>query len=1645
MYFILTCLIESCVACSFASSIKGNTDQQAWPGIFRGLFTLDYEGTGANKILKISEKTRDSQQNYSVHLFQFFNSSGLKEYDFQIDIPEDYVLYSNKDLLGGALRVYSTISRTYLTGDFIGEGFENLMYITHHTDFNDKKRPSTAVYVDFKQKEVQYNKVCFDVDPEDILCTIDFDGDGKSEIFHMNKKGMYVYSFDLKSGFKKIVDNPTTFLFPNKDSKNKKVPMSYLVGDINGDGKTDILFTPISAELYDSKDDADRNWTYYFSNGKDEFSRVVYYGPDSNFEKLTTFYPDNKYTLQDVDGNGLPDLVVLDQEGTVSVFRNIKGKFINEPLIAPEKVEKRSKLVISRVREANKLFPIMGIKERNLSLISNSVNQQENQLMSSSRSSYGVNTKYSYGVLTNKEVCTIGDKDSLSFPYNYLVEDIFVIKDTETSLNNLITSSTTYQYKNPVIHRHGLGFRGFEQITARDNLREKTSIQNFDPLMFGVLKSVQTPTMSVKNEYDTLFLGNRRVQVLLEKEVQNDILNGTTKTSVFEYDAYGNMTGQSVDYGEKIKSVRSNTLENINTDNLYLLALVKEEKQTETRDGVSSVTRSNIEYNSLYLPDNKKSYYNDNLVSEEKYKYDSFNNLVQIQSRNYTSENWLTRFFEHDFLGRVIKETNSLGLFTEFVYDNKNLLQSAKNHKGHITAYKYDAWGRNISTTYPDGTMESTSLAWTDSPANALIVSTTTATGQPDVQTYYDALGREVRKGQKRFDGVYLYTDNIYDNLGRIKKSSLPFRGSSPTHWNTYEYDSYDRIKVLNYASDKKDIYTYGKLQTRSDIDGVASIKTYDVSGQVISVEDAAGTIIYKYRPDGQTSSIVAPGNIETSFEYDKYGRQTAINDPSAGTKRFEFDAAGNIYKETDARGKVTKMAYDDYNRLTGKEIVGELTTTYSFNPDGLLTGESSSNDTSITYTYDDLFKLKTEKEAIVDGKWLQKTYTYGAGNLLSTDYTSQSGDIVTENYIYTNGHNTEIKLDNATSVWKLTGENNMGMPASSSTGVLSRTYGYNSFGLPTLRVIKNGTTAIQDFSYNIDPQTGNLTWRKDNTRNLREGFTYDRLNRLTGFGDKKMSYDMKGNITYFPNVGQFKYSSPKPYALTTIASCQVEDLDGLQNYRRGQTVTYTNMMRPLSISENNRVTTFTYNGNGDRVKMLTQRGDTTELERYYIGGQYEIDKTIAGTSERLYLGGDAYSAAAVYVKQGSGAWQILYIGRDYLGSITHVIDATGTLKQELSYNPWGRLRNPITHELFAVGNEIAPILGNRGYTGHEHLANYGLINMNARLYDPVVGRFLSPDPYVQAPDFSQNFNRYSYCWNNPLRYNDLTGEYVIVDDLIAAAIGGTVNLIGNAIAGNVNSWGQGFSYFGVGAVAGWTTIYAGPVVGGMIVAGGNSVVQQSFEYGFGNISWEQVGNSTMMGGITGAISAGVGGLVQAPLNSAFSGIASPVLRQSLIQSSVGTASGFVTNTTMAKINGSNWGEALSAGRDGAIWGATFGFAGGAVTGLRYARKEGLSPWTGRDKLTIDKVFDNPKILKGVSKEAVQRQLGNTEGWEEGTLRAGRSEGQGWTLRELNSQKTDYTDRYIQYSPGSSRHYNGDPYFKVSSGKTGTIRFPASK
>ena len=98
--------------------------------------------------------------------------------------------------------------------------------------------------------------------------------------------------------------------------------------------------------------------------------------------------------------------------------------------------------------------------------------------------------------------------------------------------------------------------------------------------------------------------------------------------------------------------------------------------------------------------------------------------------------------------------------------------------------------------------------------------------------------------------------------------------------------------------------------------------------------------------------------------------------------------------------------------------------------------------------------------------------------------------------------------------------------------------------------------------------------------------------------------------------------------------------------------------------------------------------------------------------------------------------------------------DNTGAVVDSYSFDAWGNRVGNIWNTPDNVTH-----LFDRGYTGHEHLDQFGLINMNGRIYDPKLGRFLSPDPYIQEPENTQSFNRYSYCLNNPLVFTDPSGN----------------------------------------------------------------------------------------------------------------------------------------------------------------------------------------------------------------------------------------------------------------------------------------------
>jgi len=131
----------------------------------------------------------------------------------------------------------------------------------------------------------------------------------------------------------------------------------------------------------------------------------------------------------------------------------------------------------------------------------------------------------------------------------------------------------------------------------------------------------------------------------------------------------------------------------------------------------------------------------------------------------------------------------------------------------------------------------------------------------------------------------------------------------------------------------------------------------------------------------------------------------------------------------------------------------------------------------------------------------------------------------------------------------------------------------------------------------------------------------------------------------------------------------------------------------------------------------------------------------------------------------------------------------SGAPIERYAYDPWGARRNP---DDWTQKDSRAKLITNRGYTMHEHLDAFGIINMNGRVYDPLTAQFLSPDPFVQSPDNWANYNRYGYCLNNPLIYSDPSGYLVTAAQLKEIRDGAWDGGIHSSAGAGVSGYGGG-------------------------------------------------------------------------------------------------------------------------------------------------------------------------------------------------------------------------------------------------------------
>ena len=212
-------------------------------------------------------------------------------------------------------------------------------------------------------------------------------------------------------------------------------------------------------------------------------------------------------------------------------------------------------------------------------------------------------------------------------------------------------------------------------------------------------------------------------------------------------------------------------------------------------------------------------------------------------------------------------------------------------------------------------------------------------------------------------------------------------------------------------------------------------------------------------------------------------------------------------------------------------------------------------------------------------------------------------------------------------------------------------------------------------------------------------------------------------------------------------------DANGNLTSGNGVSLTYASFNKPETIARGSALISFAHDTEHQRFKQISSAGETL-----YLADAGVMAERLAGSggvtqwTNYLFAGSEMIG---MRVERSDGSTYTRYFHKDHLGSIATITDETGAVVERLSYDAWGKRRFPNGQDdpTGSISSQTT-----RGFTGQEELADVGLVHMNGRVYDPLLGRFGTPDPTTENPFSTQGWNRYSYVGNSPLNFTDPSG-----------------------------------------------------------------------------------------------------------------------------------------------------------------------------------------------------------------------------------------------------------------------------------------------
>jgi RHS repeat-associated protein len=740
--------------------------------------------------------------------------------------------------------------------------------------------------------------------------------------------------------------------------------------------------------------------------------------------------------------------------------------------------------------------------------------------------------------------------------------------------------------------------------------------------------------------------------------------------------------------------------------------------------------------------------------------------------------------FAYDTEGVFVRAVgNALGHWRKIaVHPAFGFTMAAMEENNVLQQFVHDDLGRLITLIPQGGAMQTLSYGPRQLAGIAGLVTSVSRQGGGGGAVEADELGRSVKEYASTFDGQVRVVSRRWDMLGRLRSVSRPGFNAPGAAKTTYRYDTLDRlveekapdgaITTHQHSFFTTETINPEKEQTKlvRDVDGhtIQSISYLSKNQPLVTA--------FAYGPFDTVTRVTDPLNHATIMGYDVLGRRTSLQDPDSGLTQTRYNGFSDVRQVVSALGQQSDRIYDAIGRvLSSTDVDGTTSFEWDTSPKGVgrIARAVTPDGVEMSYSYDPFARPAGQRWKI-GGETFAFDYTYdNLGRLATLIYPEAPGygrftvghSYNQHGYLYevadvTFGGHVPLwtagsrSVDDQINTW-LTGDGTIGAR------------GYDPLtGRPSFVVAgkpaPNPTIFSQQYAYD---NAGRLNSRVDSVLGRSERFSYDPLSRLVGWDlDAKgkaprkttFEYDLIGNLLSVDASGSPKetsiYGGPgAPLHAVTIKDGLAYHYDGAGRMTDGggRAFTWTPFNLPRSVQTAAGKTTFRYDALGKRVQKAGPQEVVMEL-----GGLYERRKSGAAPAIHIFhvtAGRDGMVAQLQWDESGFRARRFLIT--DPLGSISLVTDHTGSVVQRLHYAPFGGRTNEFGAAIDPPLNDVRD-----GFAGLSHDDELRLIDMNGRVYDPRLRRFITPDPIVSLPMRSESWNRYSYVVNDPLNRRDPSG-----------------------------------------------------------------------------------------------------------------------------------------------------------------------------------------------------------------------------------------------------------------------------------------------